>query len=130
MAAAADIIVIERVAGGAIDPGRLRRGAALAGKIEAGAARSRSKPLAQELRRRVVGAGNHRRNRIDKAGAGDLDRLLRQPLESQARDKAPEFLGQRHRILRSEFPGLWSNRGPAATRGELVTAPILRDEDA
>src|SRR5436853_60402 len=57
MAAAADIIVIERVAGGAIDPGRLRRGAALAGKIEAGAARSRSKPLAQELRRRVVGAG-------------------------------------------------------------------------
>ncbi len=96
MAAAADIVVVERVAGGAVDPGRFGRGRPLAGKIEAGRAGHRRQPLAQQLRRRVVRAGDHRRDRVDDAGAGGLDRRGGQFFEAEAGDEPAEFLGQRH----------------------------------
>src|SRR5689334_20401555 len=96
MAAAADIIIVERVPGGAVDPRRFRRGRSLAGEIEAGRASRRREPLAQELRRIVIRAGDHRRDRVDDAGAGGLDYLRRQVLKAQIGDKPTEILGQWH----------------------------------
>ena len=127
MAAAADIVVVERVAGGAVDPGRFRRGGGLAGEIEARSPGRRLQPLAQQLRRRVVGTGDHRRDCVDKAGTGDLDRLRRQLLERQIRGKPAEFLRQCH----GDPPGCCGDyaairRGPPWPR--LVTGARLHDE--
>jgi hypothetical protein len=96
VAAAADIVVVERVPGGAVDPRRLGRGCAIAREIEAGRAWHGRQPSPQQLRSGIVRAGDHRRDRVDDTGAGDLDRLRRQALKRQAGDKPAEFLGQRH----------------------------------
>jgi len=52
--------------------------------------------LAQQLRRRIAGTGDHRRDAIDKAGARDIGRPLGQPCERDIGDEAAEILGQRH----------------------------------
>jgi hypothetical protein len=81
MAAHRDIVVIERMRRGTVDPRRLgcRRG--LAGEVQRRRARRRVERLFKQLRRVVARTGDHRRDRIDKARAGDLDRLWRQILE-------------------------------------------------
>ncbi len=91
-----DIVVIERMPGGAVDPCRLRRRRALAGEIQCRLAAGGRQRAAQQLGCRVLRPGDHRGDAIGKADARHLDRLGRQPLERKLRDKAAEILGQRH----------------------------------
>jgi hypothetical protein len=127
MAAAPHVVIVEGVAGSTVDPRRLGGRGGLAGEIEAGCAGGRLQPLAKQLRRLVMGAGDHRGDRIDKPGAGDLDRLGRQFLERQRRDEPAEFLRQCH----GDPPGCCGDyaairRKPPRPR--LVTVSRLGDE--
>jgi len=93
-----DIVIVERMPGGAVDPRRLGRLTPLAAEVQGGFAICGPQRLAQELRRRVTGARDHRRDAIDKPDPGDIDCLSGQPLEGDIRDETAEVLSQRHQF--------------------------------
>jgi len=107
-----DVVIVERVPGGAVDPCGLGCWRPLAGEVQSRLAARRVERLAQQLRCGVMGTGDHRRDRVDKANACDIGRPLGQPLERDLRDKAAKILGQRH-------------GGPPEFRSSHHYAPVL-----
>jgi len=91
-----DIVIVERVPGGAVDPRRLGCGRPLAGEVQSRLAAHRAQRPAQQLGCRVMSAGDHRRDRVDKADSRDICGAFGQPLEGEIGNKTAEILGQRH----------------------------------
>ena len=75
MAAQRHIVVVERVRGRAVDPGRLRRRHALAHQVEAGVSRRRRQRLQQDPRRVLDAAGDHGADAVGKAGMDHAQRV-------------------------------------------------------
>jgi hypothetical protein len=99
MTAQRDVVVVQRMGGGAVDPGRVWGRAALGGEVQRrlpGAAVAQR--LAQDLHRGLHAAGDHGADAVDEPGARDLQGRLRHLLELEIRDEAAKRLGEGERL--------------------------------
>src|SRR6185312_14785187 len=96
-----DVIIVEGMRSGAVDPGGFRRGYAWAGKVEAGLAGGWRQHLVQEARRLLDAARDQRADAVGKAGLNDAERRRRNALEPDAGNETTERLGQRLRHVAS-----------------------------
>jgi hypothetical protein len=92
-----DVVVVEHVAGGAVDPRGGGRRHALGAEVQArlGRPAERGERVAQSLHRGLAAARDHHGNAVADAELGERNRCRRQLLETQLRGEFTQLLRER-----------------------------------
>ena len=117
MAAQADVVVVERVGGGAVDPGGLGGGALLCAEGEGGGAVGGRQHLLHDAHAILAAAGDHGADAVDEAEARDADGVLRQAVRREVGDELAERLCQRHGV---SFPVAGQGAASSGSRGGSI----------
>ena len=96
MAAQGDIVIVQRMGGGAVDPGGFRsRGLAVA-EGQGGGTVAGCQRLGHDAHAVFVAAGDHGADGVDEAHARDAGGLLRQAVRREVGDELAKGFGQAH----------------------------------